>query len=366
MDLSDLDDDLQMLDELIFRTADYLRSASDEQPRSNTVTRIYSLPLALGGCGLFSYREIRVPARSAARDMATHQLIQRNIIPSNSLPVIHEETSDGPQLPTRQKERTRSMFQQLLPPFLQSLSEDHKLAFHDNGGKFGSAWLTTVPIGKYHVLTDRQVAAGLNIRVLQADILNRPVCSQCGGNNRVLHFETCPAAALPRQYRHDQIRDCLATLLKSQKRQVSIEPPIVNQPNAQRADLRIGTADGGRAMDPVYGLVDIKIKCALANDTAAARQAAVQPDIEPRQQAWNQIGAAMQVAANECTSHYAAMQPPPAQPVVPLVISSGGTLHKPFRDFLMVTTPNPELRRQFCVNVSLALLRARAAAYKLA
>ena len=46
--------------------------------------------------------------------------------------------------------------------------------------------------------------------------------------------------------------------------------------------------------------------------------------------------------------------------LLPLVISSGGTLHKKFYQYLKAMIPDQQARRGLCTDVSIALVRARA------
>ena len=46
--------------------------------------------------------------------------------------------------------------------------------------------------------------------------------------------------------------------------------------------------------------------------------------------------------------------------LLPLVISSGGTLHKTFYEYLKAMIPDQQARRGLCTDVSIALVRARA------
>jgi hypothetical protein len=46
--------------------------------------------------------------------------------------------------------------------------------------------------------------------------------------------------------------------------------------------------------------------------------------------------------------------------LLPLVISSGGTLHKKFYEYLKAMIPDQQARRGLCMDASIALVRARA------
>ena len=398
LDLSDLGEEVQHLDRLLFDAMDHLRGV-DPTTRDARIERIYSLPLKLGGCGILSYAEVRPAARQACQHGA-HSLLQQlggphaaPIPPPPPLPTVAQE--EAAAAPPKQRELTRRIYAESMPVFMASLSEDERTAFVDNASKAGTAWLRALPWGPngYRALTDHQVQAGLNIRTLQRDIHRRDLCARCGGMQGVLHFECCPTANLNNihQYRHNYIRDVVAKALRSEGRHIELEPPVNNNiNNGQRADIRIGDAGGVMAMHAQYGLVDLKIKAVLTTDTSAARTqarahymqqggapgapGAPEQDQEQEQEqehplynqrGWAQIAASLEFAAQETRNHYTAMAVAPPQPVMPLVISSGGTLHQLTYGFLKELIPNPEKRSNVLMDISIALVRGRAQAYHL-
>lgn len=375
MDLSDLQPELRMVDELLFGTMDYLRGAYVDVPRNERVERIYSLPLSMGGCGLFSYEEIRPAAREASQKQAKKVL--RAIVPGQAaaLPTVEAEEEAEDPVPT-QKALCQDLHHRGLRILLESLTAEEQVAFLDNASKGGTAWMHALPCPTgYRKLTDHQVAGALNIRTLQPDLRRRAFCERCGQPNTILHFEVCGGVQLPGQYRHDYVRDAMAKALRHGQRHVEVEPPLNNN-NLQRADIRVGSAEGVPAMDATYGLLDIKIKAPLALDTSNARTAAraaaepPAPDNEPTncrpllKSGWGQIAAALEVAAQATRNHYAPLDAP--QPVVPIVISSGGTLHREAYQCLRDLLPGSEERRRLIVDISIALVRARANVYCLA
>ena len=363
MDLSDLQEELQQLDMMVYDTLQHLRMApprTANQPPDPAIRRIVTLPISSGGFGLFSFAELRPVARAACREEATYQLLTMEV-PHGIVPF-----EDRPQHPVRQKDRSKLLFAEAVDHFTNDLSHDQRLVFFDNSSKVGTAWMHAVPCGRYRRLSDRDVAAAINIRLLQADLRQRASCRRCELPNTALHHEVCGLSHLPKQFRHDAIRDKIATAVKS-FRWIESEPLVGHPPLLQRADLRIGAAAEGLALDPRFGLVDLKVKCVLAMDTRTARDQVVRTDgMGLTRYSYNQIAAALEVAHRECVLHYDAIQPQPMQQVVPLVISSGGTMHKDFVHFLNGMVPNAHKRRQVHIDMALALVRARAQAYDMA
>lgn len=360
MDLADLELELRQLDEAIYDTVQFLRLAparAADEPVDPLVSRIITLPLSLGGLGLFSFRELRPHARAACREEASAQLLLMGVpavVPVGGGAVVNEP-------PVRQKDRTKEHFLGARSVFVAGLTADQRMAFMDNSSKTGTAWMHAVPCGRYRSLRDRDVSAALNIRMLKSDACNRPTCRRCELPNTVLHSEACTQSHLPTKSRHDYIRDKVKEVLKS-SRWIESEPVVAQQPNLRRADLKIGSAADGLALDPRFGLVDFKVKCVLSQDTVMVRGAVVRAEGETLEHySYAQIAAALDVAHQQCVASYAALALP--QPVVPIVVSSGGTMHRECYAFIKTLVPDAYKRRMLRVDISLALVRARAQAY---
>ena len=437
MDLSDLDDELKELDEMLWGQLDLLRCASPTLPADEKAKRVYSLPTSMGGCGILSYQEIRPFARRASQ-RASHEVLRHmgaNTLlhddgeanmDANTVAGIAENANANANAnveePRHQRQLVKRHFiDHAVPEFLQSLQEEERIAFLDNASKCGTAWIFAQPWSNGHrSLGDRAIASALNIRTLQSDVLRRNHCPNCQEAATVLHFESCPQAQNPvtRQARHDCIRDVLIRAIKTQHphRAVRPEPFINNNNNNRRADISVSAAGGVHGLDARYGLMDLTITIPLTRDAADARarallppppgeedvagavaaraqgeeaardvhaqaQAQAQPHADddanaaaayvgveeghpdPRRPVWKQIEATLEVAARHKRNHYAQLQP--TQMVLPIVITSGGTLHKDAHQLLKDLFPTPESRTQVCIDISLALVRGRAAAYSL-
>ena len=416
MDLSDLEEELEELDMLFQDQLDLLRFAAPTHPADEKAKRVYSLPLSVGGCGILSYRELRPSARRASQ--------QASRVVLRTMGANHLLADDGHAAaePYPQHLLVKKHFMDhALPVFMQTLREDERIAFLDNGSKCGTAWFHAQPWRSgYHSLTDNQVATALNIRCLQSDVLRREVCPHCMNENAVLHFESCIHRRNPdtRQHRHDCVRDVLIRAIKSQGRMVQCEPPINNNHNNhQRADISVSAAAGVHGLDAHYGLLDLTIKIPMAADAARARARALAPLLapapapaqaqalepdpnpnpnpnlqpepnpnpnpnpnrdnpdrdapdrdeidlpDPRRPGWAQIEATLEFAAREKRNHYATQVT--HQAVLPIVMTSGGTLHKDAHKLLKDMFPSSDVRSRVRIDISLALVRGRAKAYSL-
>ena len=376
METLDLQAELQSLDQAVQSAAEFLRGAPPEPPLPGLARRIYTLPVALGGCGLTSYVEIRAVARAAAKEEARHFLASRGeTLPGAAPQGPLEAPAAIPQSPAPQRVRVRKLYEEAITALLPGLTDEQTVAFHDNGSKLGSAWLHAIPRGKHLALSDMQVRAGLGIRCLQADAAGGTHCPACQAELSLNHYEACPARPLPIQTRHNSVCEALAgALRRNTKRRVRLEPPVVvHNPQLRRADLEGGVVDGGIPLDARFGLLDVKIKHVLANNAAAARAAAragvqLPDDLMPqdalpfcRRQAWAQIEAALELTAQRCRQSYANVATP--QAVIPVVISTGGSLHREATQMIKTLLPDGEQRRRLRIEISIVLLRARAYSY---
>ena len=390
MELTDLVPELTRLDEMVYKLMDYLRGATGpvDMIRDPIIQRIYSLPLSQGGCGLLSYVETCEPSRVTARAEASRQLHRMGIadLPiaaanaePDPIPAIAPDPAIPPDIPpilpapviandtpVTQRQRCKEVFDAALTTFIDSLPMDDRVVFYDNGGKCGSAWFHAIPQGKHRALTDKQVATALNIKVLQRDVRNRDACILCNQQQGLQHCEACPHSHFPIQSRHDFIRNLLADFVKAAGRVVTVEPPLFNNNNPARADLLVSAAEG---MIQFGTHVDLTVKMVLAQDTMAARLATIPdapaaPGDEQKRLCYAQLAAALNKAVEDKNNHYANL-PLPHPNVVPLVMSSGGTLQKGFHLFLKDIQPDALIRRQLLIDISLALIRARARTYVL-
>jgi hypothetical protein len=162
-----------------------------------------------------------------------------------------------------------------------------------------------------------------------------------------------------RVWRHNRIRDGVLRAVRSTKRVVRTEP-LLSINNNRRADLWIGAADNGLDMDGRNGWVDFKVKHIFAPDTQQVR------DLVPVREDlfWQhfKIDNALGETARECDLSYAPLNLP--QRVVPCVISAGGYFHHTFLA-MVVDLLDAGTRKKLFVDISLAIIKARAMVYVL-
>ena len=154
----------------------------------------------------------------------------------------------------------------------------------------------------------------------------------------------------------------VAVLNKDKKKQVRKEPHINNN-NNQRGDILVEAAAGEHEDNAHFGFADITVKAVLGAHTeqarVSARVAAGEQGKGKLQSTRAEIEAALQLGVESKlrTYHEAIGQ---GARLLPLVISSGGTLHKQFYEYLKAMIPGPQARSNLCTDVSIALVRARA------
>ena len=368
MDCVGIGAELGILDGLYLAVMERFRGAEPGEIVTGRAKFIYNLPISMGGCGIHSLVETRYAARMAARDTSLSVIKGMYGVVPPGLVQMEVEPTDvvaleaAAPLFTSQRQRLKLINTRKKEVWLSTLGELERIAFEENATKIGGAWMRAMPYGSNLELTDREVAVGLSIRLLKNDGKDRVWCDRCGRGLGPGHCDTCSrrGAQSMRAKRHDLLKLLIARMVSGKNRSVDVEPPVTNR-IGRRADLRIGEAEGGAAMDASYGLVDFKVKALLAADTATARQGI--PRGENGAGVFKQMQVCVEVSAAECIAGYANVQG--QQAVVPLVISAGGFLHKKFYEFLKELEPEAMDRARIFVDISLILLRGRARLFNL-
>lgn len=366
MDWNGLEADYQFLDGKLLEAVEFFRKAIPDTEVTSVMKTIYHLPLSMGGCGIHSYLATRRAARNASRESSRAILRMMHVaIPNRPEPELGEEMEAAVPLLAKQSVRMRLVNKEKVTSLLASLSESDSIRFHENYTNCGGAWLQAQPRHQYHSLSDTEVATALSIKVLMENGANRAICSACGQEVLSGHVDCCmgegagAAAIRARVWRHNRIRDAVLRAVRSSKRIVRAEPLLINN-NNRRADLWIGAADNGVDMDGRNGWVDFKVKHAFAPDTQHVRDLVPVRDDLPWQHL--KLDNALGESARECDLSYAPLNLP--QRVVPCVISAGGFLHHTFLAML-VDLLDAGTRKKLFVDISLALIKARAMVYVL-
>ena len=142
-----------------------------------------------------------------------------------------------------------------------------------------------------------------------------------------------------------------------------LEPPVTRNHNPARADFLIHRSDEPSSTGKYY---DLSIKQIQSTDTQYLSQHEEDhpPGDEQRRACYLRIEAALEKCIEDKNHHYANIQS--IVPVCPIVMSSGGTLHKNFHLLLKDLQHDGLLRRSIMIDMSLTLVRARASTFILA
>ena len=387
MDTSDLEEELAALDNELYSFLDELRDAP-AGPRGEGVTRIYSFMSKFGGLGVLSHVETRGHAYLASIGASREELKriglnedstvrelgdiqEREGVPEDrnfyklldsAMPTVDEEQKRCKS----QRARTLEDMQRKYDTFLEEdLTYEERITYVDNSSKIGMGWLHAISTnGKYRHLQDRQIAAALSIHTLTSQV-SEGVCTKCGEMDSLTHYEACqyPTKQLIWQQRHNYIRDTMWTVINKDERKVVSKEPRINHNNHQRGDIQVEVAAGGQEDNAHFGVGDITVKSVLgahtANGRANARAAAELLGQGKLQSTRAEIEAALQVGVDDKFRTYGDAIGQGVR-LRPLVISSGGTLHKKFYQYIKAMIPDQQARRGLCTDVSIALVRARA------
>lgn len=364
LDCSDLHQSLAIFDNEIHHLINHLRQVTPDMEFDPIAQRITNLPLSRGGMGLFNTVEVQPIIRRAAEDTAHQQLRAMNLpLPFQLPPPPPPPPPPAPnELARTQKQLLKEHFDQIMVQLFEQLNEDERIQVMDNSSKHGTAWIHAIPTSPHLRLNSLEVAAAIDFRLLSKGSNLPGQCRRCTAPMSIIHPEVCQAIPLNTTSRHNAIIGAIASALKPTN-WTQAEPALNNQRNPRRADLRIGNAAAGAALHPTFGLIDLKVKCIFANDTLLARRNIQQvEDISLNTLYHNKCIAALNVTYDETVTRYNNMQIHPR--VIPIVISSGGTLHPQALKFFKEMFPNIDQRRRLRAMISIILVRARAQGYQ--
>ena len=316
-----------------------------------------------------------------------------------------QDAPPGPLI--KQGARVDAKMKAEMTAWYSNLTTEQQLQFTDNSDSL--KWVTALPNGKWRSLTDKQIEACLNILMLRPKD-EGPICPHCAQPNSIAHYELCGLnnkVSAMTHYRHNCIRNCLATAgNKVEGQVVTIEPlvrdelppvlhnaahappqppeapapqhPVNNaaqaqpqhnphlQNNAQRADVKVRMQGG--VMEHAYcGLLDLASKVIASRHTEPARlqalnRATIAGNLDPQKRARLAIQAALQVGYDGKVRTYRNAIAAGIK-VVPLIISTGCTLHNEFRKALKSIIPDGLLRSGVLTDISVYMARGRAQLY---
>lgn len=407
MDTEGMEEQIQERDEQLFKAIDGIRNHNNTRDisRPEYFKQIVGLPIRMGGLGCTRHAQIREAARNASKQQSIEFLRSRGLLRRDAPPTAdnitvqphgqqHSTTAqlDPPNQPPvvppdppppvqqhgiiNQKTATQQIHQETQENMLRMMNDEQKLCYVDQTSKVGNLWLTAVPYGQFRVISDQQFAGALQIKLLHSPLPANETCTFCGqGPEQVnrTHFERCSRCAHHiYTWRHNGIRDTVKDAVQRAGYPTELEPHVGEQPRRKRADLRIDKrAEDGLG---VLSVVDFKVKSLLTTDpetkramerasNAAPRDLGSQgnPIQTPISRCHAMIAASLDVKYNLTRVDYRHVRP--HVEVEPMVISTGGTYHKSFYNFIKTVINDPEDRHNYYLNTSVILARVRGTAY---
>jgi hypothetical protein len=304
------------LDASLWNALDHLRGHIPSEADHKRDRTLLALPPALGGCGLFSHRDIAPLAYQAATAASTETLskLVRQLPPADDV--------------RSQRELSLEAFlikQELL---MASLDARERFAVTEAASQLGRRWLDVIPSLKRFTLTDMDIKANLHYRTLLPGY--QGACKNCAVANLSAHDEACQGRQDYRVSRHDLVKKALGAGLELiPDMEVEIEPFM---PNLRRKnDIRIfRPSDGDR--DNVREEYDLKVMVLSAPTNQ--RSLAVQNNTPSEQSLLKQSFDRIQsLLAYNARRKILALPPadsnlPTPVPFFPLVMSSGGVMEK--------------------------------------
>jgi len=391
MDTTGLDSELRRIDATLWQVLSDIQDVQFDFEVNEKAAILNHLPRKLGGFGVTSHLFIRDAAREACMSSALQQL--RTVFPGdrrfcegppNAQPTFEDDLASAnpiADLPT-QKELVSKVNEDLLARYVAGFPTRIGIFTADCASNTGTAWQQAVPRGQHRYLNDQQMREIIRARNLVGPTHNSDTCAGCGQVQRFGHEDSCqsnPYRTRIKTSSHDYIRDILLKAARDAGRRAEAEPVLsvrnnqdqnaVFQNNLQRrADIKIFMANSDTVLDPRFGLVDLKTSGVLTNHTDELTRTAFDAPLDPTRtdkhpenlrRGWNAIAAVLESTVHKSNTHYQKLNL--EHPVVPIVISSGGTLHKTLHKFLKhLGMGQGNLYSETIIDISVALARRRA------
>jgi hypothetical protein len=227
-------------------------------------------------------------------------------------------------------------------------------ALADNQNDLALVWLRVIPYNNFTKLPSRDISVGLHILTLLPGHLS--VCRYCFQHNELGHDETCQRRENLRTFRHESLKKTIAWYLKLvEKTEVEVEPHVPN--SLDRTDIRIR---GKASFLQESCEIDLTITSVFSQAVPVVDSSAANP--------WagvvDQIERHLHGRARIKVNNYAGRT---ATSFHPLVLSSGGTLHKEAKLIFghWQSVMSKDLWRFFFQDMSISLLRTRARVFSL-
>lgn len=346
LESADLDDQWQRATAAVQEAARTLAAVPflDEAARV-----VVTLPIRLGGLGLPDYSFIRPHARAASQELAAEFA---TFLEAFQYPPTRNDLAVRSPSTLRQAHSARA------EQVLATLEDHRRIAMVENASKLGSAWARMIPIYPTRVLSDRQVSSALGNRLLISSE-TADQCSSCHQRALFQHGDVCEIRRrVPGQARHNAFRDLLARQSRSTDSSAVIEC-TADAPEANpllRGDILV---TGAAAPDGIAGVVDIAFTApsSLRNMTRRARIERL-PDESLSSWTKRQLRRMTATREDDKRRKYKGAF---LLPFTPVVFTTGGFQGTPGKEWLKRLGVYAHGKLASAFDLSVALVRARAA-----
>lgn len=392
MDTTGVIDKVSKIDSVIFSHVDFVGDLTHQGERPAMQTSIIALPQRLGGMGLMSHADTVECARQVSLCNSRNELVDRELTTREAMAALADQleaedvetnpysavsampsAADEAQLQPTQRQLTQAIMEDEQKRLLETMTPEQQEIFVDNMASIG--WMRALPQGQFRRLSDKQMTALICIHLMKPTSTG-PLCPHCSRHNQVNEYElctACPQIARQTCYRHNYIRDKLVSVANhdgnftaSSEPKVFAEQPTNN--NNQRADILIRARADQQEQQALNGMYDVMTKVVNSQHTVTARNSA---EVKARQGSITdiiricrlRIQAALEVGLKQKKANYVEATAAGIK-VTPLLVSTGGTMHKDMHKFIKRLLPDSIVRRKVLTDIAVALARGRANLYR--
>jgi hypothetical protein len=363
MDTEDMLDLWEKHDENIRRQIRWLRGSPNREGTWDK--EIFALPVRFGGVGAANHGMIQKEARAASSEAArqTYEKLAdlAEATPDEATDIRHQHQ----RRPVPQKIRCESLYQALADKLALSLEPQDQLQFVDNMGQFAGSWMHGIPgANKYHTFSNDTVETALLSRSLITSF-QAEHCPQCSHVARAGHEEVCQHGKDNKAIRHTMVLKAIESTLKHDGHTVHHEQRFSTSTSA-RSDFRLTRATSARgALVPRADVHhDLSIVSLASKAVVNAASKLKLTEISADQTVVDVLKAHIQdkplkKRAQDKDTAYAALNnnANTKELCVPVLLTTGGTLHKQF--VTLLSSLKPYNRRFLAIRISGLLQQAR-------
>nr|XP_031862100.1 uncharacterized protein CI109_002513 [Kwoniella shandongensis]KAA5529172.1 hypothetical protein CI109_002513 [Kwoniella shandongensis] len=254
---TDLDATWDELDNLLWTSLDRIRGFAPDHSQSKLDRDLLSLPPAMGGVGLSSYRDYSPLGYKAATSLALSSLCTL------------VDNLDEPVDPLSQRELCKEANTIKHKSIMASLPLLDRISVVESSSQLGRKWLSAIPSAPRFVIPDAAIQSALFYRTLQPGYSG--TCRKCSAPNTLGHDENCMGRSRYVKARHDAVKHRLAAALKSIPGSTVVEEPYIVNRLDRLNDIKV-TLDDADNRPTITEEYDLKIISLYASTYQEALQ----------------------------------------------------------------------------------------------